>query len=160
MKLSKTWLWVIFSILILYPPLVLTRSGFCYSEMRWLNERELVDRMLFGEKEFEMSFAEKVTFIREKNSGEYPNNCKINGEPFDLSEGSKLINGLFGLMFYKVDCVYLKEDRKGEENPYYIEWVSVSSCGQDVDSMGESITESSYQSYIRKNSNYWKEIEE
>ena len=59
-------------LLLLIPFLVtqyLNHTGFCYADLKYPNEREIVDRYLFEGKEKDMTFEDKVAYVKENYGG-------------------------------------------------------------------------------------------
>lgn len=76
---KKRWALVIF-LTVMVPVQFLNNTGFCYSEMRYVPERELVDRFLFSRKWLDMTEAEKAQKIAGMGE-DYERCCRVDGEP-------------------------------------------------------------------------------
>ena len=68
-------------------------SGFCYDEMRYLSKQEKIDRVLLGDKAHLMTEEEKIETLKEKGI-EYPDCCKISGQPDGYGLVSWILNPL------------------------------------------------------------------
>jgi hypothetical protein len=158
LKISKKWLWILGLMAIFLPFQFLTLSGFCYDEFRYLSKRELVDRALFGKNANTMTLEEKIQFIKNRDGSEYPINCRISGDPFDLGSGNKLINMLLGRKFYQIDCVHPNTQIDSQNHPYHLDFLSVGACAPKiVDTSGMAITKVLYDSEIKRNVTYWRD---
>jgi len=167
-RFKKRWLFLVV-LLILGATQYLNHTGFCYAEMRYLSERELVDRFLFGEKADVMSFDEKVEAA--KNRGyptgvgeiEYPACCKIDGEPFMLDKFSKFTNKTFvGRYLFKFEgYIPIKRSNSTTRHPYEYIISAVNSCGgvMGADSTSIDVSKTSYENHLEMNKKYWKEME-
>lgn len=78
-------------------------TGFCYADMRYLKEREIIDRFLFKERADTLTNEEKRKIIQERKRGEYPYAYWISGEPWTLSKTEKIINKIFGYYYYELN---------------------------------------------------------
>ncbi len=147
----------------------LNHTGFCYAEKRYLSERELVDRYLFGEKADAMSFEEKVEAAKHRSypTGvgeiEYPACCKIDGEPFMLDELSRFANKTFiGKYLFEFEgYIPIKRSNSTTRHPYEYIISAVDSCGgvTGADSTSIDVSKSSYENALERNRKYWKEME-
>ena len=162
---SKTWLWILIPIAILLPLQFLTMTGFCYSEMRYLSKRELVDRVLFDSDfrkgSITLTQEEKTRIAEDRYSAKYPNFCKVNGRPFDLKGWESLLNSIVGLKFFEVECVYprpVSDIHEDSTEKFFWSYSSVDACATKiVDTSGSGATEKEYESFLRKNQNFWQE---
>lgn len=164
-KISKKWLLLLVPLLIL--PMIITDSGFCYSEKRWPSKLEIVDRALFDQqfrkKPITLTREEKIKLSEEQYSSRYPEFCKVNSVPFDLNGWENLLNLISGRKFYEVECVYPRPESDQQKYPterFYWKFSSVDACAAKVvDTTGSSATEREYESFLNKNQNYWQENE-
>ena len=141
-RFKKRWL-LLALLLFIGPPMALNGFGFCFKEKRWLSKREIVDKMLLSEKVHIMNADEKKLAIKNKNIGEYANNCRI----------TAVGTGLYSLSYYDVDCV---SPHYSEKNLYYYRVYAVDSCGKSLDYFGDTIKEDSYKIQLKRNEEYWK----
>lgn len=130
-------------VLALLSPVILANTGYCSKHSGWLSKREIVDRMLFGQK-YGMSFEEQVAYAKEHNLGDYPNNCRLVGASSNLFT-----------LFYKIDCVRI-ENSESQEEKYYYTMNSVDPCGINLNQFGESLSSRElYDHIVRLNAKYW-----
>lgn len=169
----KRWV-CLAALLIIGPTQYLNHTGFCYAEMRYLNERELVDRFLFKDKARHMTFDEKVAYMKEQRSGtDYPNCCRL----FDVDRPTlddlesddldyRLLRTILGKYLYKVE-IYTNQAaysaRKLTPNsnvhPYKIHAVAVDQCGRThwgLDSY--DLTENVYRKKLMTSKEYWDQV--
>ena len=162
-KLSKKWLWLIIPLAILLPVQFLNHTGFCYGEMRYLSEQELIDRFLFRKAGDDMGFEEKVEAAKHRPypgwaSGiEYPSCCRI-----DKTNTGGFWRNFFGL--YDSYLVYYfprsQEAIQGshDKSPYVDGGFYINACGKKSRDMGEIYTSKKvYDSATRHNLKKWKE---
>lgn len=137
-RISKKWLWLIFPLLMI--TVIITDSGFCYSEKRLLSKQEVVNR------------------IKPSNSSGDSTNCRISsGKPNDIALASNVLNLLSGRKLYQVECVF---PREGQEEPYYWQISSTDACASkiiDISGMGISRTE--YEANLKAIQKFWQENE-
>lgn len=157
--------WVCLAVLLIIGPTqYLNHTGFCYAEMRYLNERELIDRFLFGDQADVMSYEDKVLFVAKKwNGANYPECCVIDGEPFDLSYFSRIMNKTFAAWYlYElkryVPVIY---NYKTTRHPYENIVSALDACGSHItaDSTKIDIKKSEYENALERNRQYWTDKE-
>ena len=139
-------------------------TGLCHSEMRYLSERELMDRYIFGDKAALMSEEEKKAFVADKwNGAVYPDCCRIEDEPFWLRNSpfrflDKIIVGqyLYQFTYHKKDTNVSTE---GMRDPYIQHNTAIDACGNVNEGSSPSIdmNETAYKNALKINSLYWKE---
>lgn len=135
-------------------------SGFCYSEFRYLSERELVKNFLFGADNSESSEIILAQKLKETRGGEFPSCCRVDGEPWSLSLGDKILNKIAGRYFYLIRTNFPNSHVQGDEDSYVITDYSVDACGiKSYDSSSEFITEPVYKAHLKSTDNYWDSIE-
>lgn len=158
--------WVLLGVfLVLGPTQYLNHTGFCYAEMRYLNERELVDRFLFGDKADSMSFEEKRVFMNEQRDGaEYPNCCRFEGEVnerdlgfLEMDEESYWFQKtILGLFMYKI-----KRDlpRNSKKDDLFTSMTSaMDQCGNGLWIIHlNEVTKEVYPEWLAYNAKYWEE---
>lgn len=164
MKISKKWLWIIVPLVILLPTQYLNHTGFCYSEMRYLNERELLDYFIFGSKATVMSEEEKKAIVAQRwNGAVYPDCCRITDEPFWLRSSpfrfwDKTLVGqyLYQVTYHAPDMRMLANSSR---EPFMEYNSALNSCGTAVkgDSPSIDINEIAYKNALEQNKKYWKE---
>jgi len=158
---SGKWLWLIAPALLL--PLILTNSGVCYSEKRWPDNLEIVDRTLFGQDfmgaAITLAPAEKMKRAKDLYASEYPFFCRINNAPSDLNKATTLINLMSGRKIYEVECVYPRSDASFQEAPeahYYWRISSVDACARKIlDTSGLPVGAKEYGKVMEENRSYW-----
>ncbi|GEM_PF-2081995 len=169
-KIRLKWkLWLLLGILIvLVPTQYLNHTGFCYAEMKYLNERELVDRYLFGDKADSMSLEEKQLFMKEQRDGaEYPDCCRFGGEVTEHDLGFMesdednywLYKTIWGLFLYTIDR-YLPH--KSEKNDLFTSMTSiVDQCGNGLWLIHlDEVTKKVYPEWLAHNAEYWNKWHE
>ena len=165
-KISKKCLWILpFLTIILLS--IITGSGLCYSEMRWLSKLELVDRALFdGEfrkKAITLTHEEKIKIAADRYSAQYPNFCRVNSKPFDLTDGEAFLNSIFGLKFFEVECVYprsVSDMKQSSTGGFFWRSFSVDACAtRVVDTSGSEATEREYKFFLKRNQRFWRDHE-
>ena len=163
----KRWL-LLGIVLVLVPTQYLNHTGFCYAEMRYLNEREIVDRYLFGNKSDSMNFEEKRVFMKEQRDGaEYPNCCRFGGEVtehdlgfMESDEGNySLYKTMWGLFLYTIKR-YLPH--KSEKSDLFTSMTSiVDQCGNGLWLIHlNEVTKKVYPEWLSYNAEYWKKWHE
>lgn len=130
--------------IIIFAPLFLGHSGYCSKENRWLGKREVVDRFLFGDNN-DLNQKQKIILSKEKELGEYPNNCAVL---------ETVHNGL--LLYFNISCIYPRATSKKDSLGYYHKIVSIDACGKNLDYIGESIDYEFYKVLLNKNKEYWE----
>ena len=154
---SKKWLWILIPIAILLPFQFLTMTGLCYSEMRYLSKRELVDRTLFSENASKMSLDEKVQEMKARDGSEYPKNCRVMKSAFGSSMTGQFLSALLmGRKLYGIDCVAPRPEAGDSSEPFEYKMYSVNSCGREVGSKSLDISTSEYNTVIKRNTKYWE----
>ncbi len=140
-------------------PITLNQTGYCYSEWNHLNERELVDRLLFadqrpnfdgktieGKDTSSLTTEQKVSISQQKSLGEYPHNCRISGTS---------TNGLY--LLYHIDCVAPKDSTHPKRELYSYKMYQVDGCGKRLKYMGDTLYKnSSYLIQVEHNKRYWE----
>jgi len=159
-RFKKRWvLWAV--LVVLGSTQYLNHTGFCYAEKRYLSERELVDRYLFGAKADVMSFEEKVSYVANRwNGAEYPACCKIDGEPFMLDKFSRFTNKTFvGRYLFELER-YIPVVETYGRHPYENRITALDSCGKTMgaDSTSIDVSKASYENSLERNRKYWKEM--
>lgn len=148
--------WILLALLLVIGPTqFLNHTGFCYSEMRYLSERELVDRYLFGKKADTMTLEEKVEKTQEQG-GEYPNCCRLNGQFFKDYEG--FINNIFGNYVYEVEEHFLQINPIEKKYPYEVVYSSMNACGENrgLDKFSTTDDEKNYKFNIKMIKQHWE----
>lgn len=169
-KFSKKRLWIIIPLLLLFPILFLNNTGFCYSEMKYLSERQLIDRYLFGRMGAEGTDGEKITLLEQRNSDdryldkieEYPACCRVTGQVQRSSILDRVLNNSFGFFLYQLEMSSVRLDigvLNGDSDPsYYKSYASINACGLGSPySYGSPESEESYHFDIQRNLKHWKE---
>lgn len=152
---------LLLALVLVIPTQYLNYTGFCYAEMKYLNEREIVDRLLFKDGALTMTFEGKVRTMKERNGAEYPYCCRAfrpTSRRVDLSE---IIDRSLGRYVLQVTIIrpneyYLAHPGRGRE-PYDAKYISVNACGTYApDAYGEDITQKEYEDLLEANKDHWK----
>lgn len=152
---------LLLALVLLIPTQYLNHTGFCYDEMKYLNEREIIDRLLFKSGAETMTFDEKVKTMKERNGAEYPYCCRAvrpKSRRVDLSE---IIDRSLGRYVLQVTIIrpneyYLAHPGRGRE-PFDAKYISVNACGTFApDAYGEDITQKEYEDLLEANKDHWK----
>lgn len=170
MSKDKKIIWVsLIPLALLIPIQFLNHTGFCYSKMRYLSERELIDRFLFGENANRLSTSEKEKLIvqrKKKNTSyiieNYPECCRIKGQIHRPSELEYFLNNMFGWYFYDLHVISSRHEdnitRYTFDEPYRQANINLGTCGLSTrGSLGANISKDYYKSLLKKNQNYWKD---
>ena len=103
----------------------LNLTGFCYSELRWLSDREFVAAAV----EHEISWGANAADYA--SSAEFyaanPECCRVERFPVDLQMPG-FFERIFGFHFVLVELFYKAKSRLGRE-AYYHQNIGVSACG-------------------------------
>lgn len=124
-------------------------SGFCVNEMRYLPEREVMDRYFWGDASSTMSQEEKKAML-EKRGLEYPDCC-------GLKSGNKIT--LFSPS--KVELTIVSHESGGG---YRSTSTYIDCCGQKIrlfnkdNLISEPISEDIYEQEIIENRKTWKSL--
>ena len=133
-------------------------SGFCVKEMRYLSEREILDRYFWGDAAAKMSEQEKIDSLI-KLGGEYPNCCRIETQPIAHTWLDVFGNALiFCRSFYGVVTNLPNERNSGEA--YRETYTEIDACGgkKNLDEYSETGSFQSYKQKIQINEKFWKEV--
>lgn len=149
-------------LLLLMSTQYLNHTGFCYADMRYLTEKELTDRMLFGDESRTMSDEQKRDLLKERDGAEYPDCCRVYKNRFGWSASETLFNSTLGNYRYGFDYYYPAEKAKvGTGDQFKWQYYSTNSCGRNAyPDFGESLSQESYNASLSSNSRYWKELED
>lgn len=132
-------------------------TGFCYSEFRYLSDKELIDRYLFGNQGLKLTFEAKQKKLKEENDGKYPECCRVDNDPWWIKRLDKILFSFFGFSYYEL---YTVLPQKGSDAPFYEQYILANSCGSKfADEYGMSISEEEYASQLKYNFKQWKVIE-
>lgn len=152
---------LLLALVLLIPTQYLNHTGFCYDEMQYLNEREIIDRLLFKSGAETMTFDEKVKTMKERNGAVYPYCCRAvrpaRGR-FDLYEA---IHRSLGLYVLQVTIIspneyHLAHPGRGRE-PYDARYIVTDACGTlGLDEYGEDFTQKEYEDLLEANKDHWK----
>ena len=116
---------------------LLKLSGFCFGQLEWKSNRELIEAAFRHERNGGWSNTPAVSDV-DAYLREYPRCCSVSGShPFadDL-----FLNALFGRRFYAVEINYPVIDQGGE--PFYQSILIMDCCGEyipDSYGMGSSL---------------------
>lgn len=171
---------LLLALVLLIPTQYLNHTGFCYAEMKYLNEREIIDRFLFKENAKSLTLEEKKRVVKEKQNGaEYPACCKLMGEldERDLgwletdNENYFLEKTLFGLFLYEM-VIYRPHSKNTmtsppyhfktveealAEFPYQESHLAVNACGHMYwGLLGGNLSQKGYDIRLDKNREYWR----
>ncbi len=119
----------------------LNHTGFCYAEMKYLSDREIVDNFLFGDQAKDLTFDQKVALTAEKyKGGAYPDCCSFEG-PY---KGKVLHPGyeyelsamLLGVQHNEILAYFPKEGVKKylsekTDDPFRLSLFAVDQCGNN-----------------------------
>ncbi len=163
-KISKKWLWLIIFILFLIAIQFLNHTGFCYSQFKYLSNKELLDRFIFGDKANKMNEEEKKAFVEKRwNGAVYPDCCRIKSETVFLKNNPFRFWDITLVGQYLYEIRYLMPETRRLENttrePFLINISALNSCGYQVGgghrSIDISITD--YNNALDRNKQYWKD---
>ncbi|SHG99570.1 hypothetical protein SAMN04488109_2811 [Chryseolinea serpens] len=122
-------------------------TGFCYSELRYLDRYELLDRFLFGPSTA-FTEDEKIQKIAIRG-GEYPGCCRITPE-------KRFLNKILGYYFYNVESHFSDPDPRSSDTPKYLTFSSINSCGTRViHESGMPETQKSYDASVYSINKSW-----
>ena len=152
---------LLLALVLLIPTQYLNHTGFCYAEMKYLNEREIIDRLLFKDRAQQRTLEERVRTMKERNGAEYPYCCRAvrpTSSRFDLYDAVHRSLGLYVLQVTIINPneYYLAHPGRGRE-PYDARYISVNACGTFApDEYGEDITQKEYEDLLEANKDHWK----
>jgi hypothetical protein len=157
-KISKKWYGLTLLLLLFLPIKFLNHSGFCYSKMSYLSERELIDIHLFGKEAEYISFDEKVKTLKEREGIEYPYGCiVIDNMNIKMSWDEKLYQLIFGKKDYGLNCLKVTVNDKSNNIRYSNVIKNITSCGSGgFDPFGEEISKESYNAGIKNSTQHWE----
>lgn len=132
----------------------------CPAEGRQLTDRELVDTFLFGPEGRTMTNAQKTDRLKKEKNGVYPDCCRITGR-YLYGRLYDLIDDLSENFIFKIETNFPDRDPVEEKYPYQIWWSSLNRCGTGGgnDDYGGIIDKEDYESHLKMNKEYWKELE-
>lgn len=137
----KRWLLSLFLIAMI-PVQYLNHTGFCYSEMRYLTGRELLDNYLSQHWGYEvLTPEERVEKL--KSIPDYPYNAQVS------SKSTSKFEKFFGLYQFQVSYYgpnFRRSDRK--DYPYTGYYSSVDTCGLKFETFSEPLTQDAYEHRI------------
>lgn len=146
------WLGLALFFLALQP---LNFSGFCYSDLRWYDKRELLDIYLFGKDGLTMTEAEKIRKLKDEKDGVYPDCCWIDDLPPYWDENTKYWNFPFGYYRLGLETNFLTNERKSE--PYLWGYHAIDACGKAGSwDVADTLDESYYKTHLEINKEYWE----
>lgn len=152
----KRWM-ALLLLLIIGPTQYLNRNGFCYAEMKYLSERDLVGIVSFGKSFLRLSEEQKDNKWKEFD---WCCSVQIETEERWLYEKKPPLYWM-RLEFGLEHSVSMHRPRKGDsEYPYDYFLGTVDTCGnlQSVDKMG--VTTEEYKQAIQRRKNYWLKKEQ
>lgn len=122
-------------------------TGFCYSEVRYLTDREITHSGMFNS-----SAEQKQSDLAKLDC------CQITGEPSSWSFWTSIINKLLGNYRYEV-VSYLRGSEPHEiSNEFFVRLVTVNSCGLDPYYVaGASVTREIYELRTNQIEQFWKD---
>lgn len=134
-------------------------SGFCFSEMKYLSEKELLDRMLFGKSSHELTKQMKKQIISTRGFGRtYPNSYKITKHAYWQRHDklSYFVNAFLSNYHYGVDIVYRNIYSSGKDDAYLIMHRGIDTCGAgSTNYIKTTISEETYLSTMSRNEVMW-----
>lgn len=136
-------------------------TGFCYADMRYFSDQELLDRALFGKEGPKMTYAEKLAATpnaKLKSSLEgpavYPDCCIVRRLRWDRHFWRTFFQGYR----VEIEIVLPRKTEPENTNPYKERTHYIKSCGtKTVGSSGISVSADSYYSTLKHNRQFWKE---
>lgn len=142
----------------------LNHSGFCYQEMRYLAQQELMDRALFGFEAGAMSLKDKKHAMKNRSSPtgageiEYPNCCRVTSKYPYLDKFGPDTNKFFGWYVYSFTVYYPMTSAITDRHPYEYSETALSSCGFKVrgTALTMDISKDSYFNALKRNETYHK----
>lgn len=148
---------VIVLLTIFLSSLLLTGTGFCYRELRYLSEREILDRYLLGPEWPQMTLQQRQEYLSQVVN--YPNCCRVDDRPQGMDFPNLLINALFGKYFFSISTIFPTYARP-EHDPYYQIISDIDACGlkRDIDKYEMPESKSTYDSILNSNSEYWRSL--
>lgn len=127
-------------------------GGFCFSEARFLSDKELIARYLAGTDYDPGSFA--AIALEQPNFGDC---CRITFQPAFLDTVDLIGNAvIFNRRLYGVDVYLRRTDDAAEKEPYLEVYGDIEACGRkmNVDVYSMPISEKVYQSSITRMRKY------
>ncbi|MCL4676977.1 MAG: hypothetical protein KJ017_00105 [Alphaproteobacteria bacterium] len=161
-RIGRVRMSLLLGLLLLMSTQYLNHTGFCYAEMKYLSERELMDRVLFGSNARSMTDNEKVDDLRARTGAEYPDCCRVSKFAFGWSRFTILFNSALGNYRYGFEYSYPADKAKtGSEDLFQWYEHSINSCGSSAHTgFGESNSQASYEAILRSNNKNWRRIED
>lgn len=162
-RLKKRW----FVFIALFSIFAITQyfnhTGLCYSEMRYLDKVEMVDRFLFGDDYKNMSFEEKVEAAKRRGYptgvGEikYPECCRVSHDLNWPDSFTKTLNSMLGSRIFLLVSYFPVEPYTSSRHPYMEFNNYIGPCGERFKGFSPSmdVSESSYENELRINKEVW-----
>ena len=169
-KLIWLLIYFVIFILLILPVQYLNQTGFCYGEMRYLNEQELLDRHLFGKDADKMTMHAKLSILEERNKDprrsykliNYPDCCHVSKNHMSTTPSDRFWQNFFGSYIYSLN-IYLQRKKEDiasydDNSPYYQTIYELHTCGISSDEVGGiTISKKEYESAIQSNHKHWEE---
>lgn len=122
-------------------------AGFCFSEARFLSDKELIARYLAGTDYDRGGFA--AIALEQPNFGDC---CRITHQPLGLNRVDLIGNAVvFNRRIYGIDAYLQRTELDANKEPYEMILTSIEACGRDmdIDTYAMPIDLSSYEAGIR-----------
>lgn len=112
-------------------PWYLLDSGFCFSQMRYLSDRELiVEAIRYNKHEMKIDGNdESIDRFLKQN----PNCCYVDRQP-SSREFMGFIGVCLGFNYLEVTLNYEQKNPRSAGEPYYERYVSINACGKNPNS--------------------------
>jgi hypothetical protein len=119
-------------------------TGFCFSELRYVEDAEAIERaLLYRAREIKEVAATPTREDARAYIAQHPNCCRIEGSAFFLS--SSFLDRLFGFSSTWVRIIHQLTDERAAISPadgnFYEAYVELDRCGNAVRSTGMTVTE-------------------
>ena len=159
MKKSHIYFFTVFAIcgllffFAIVQPLIERRNiPYCFKENKSLSERELIDRLLFGEGASSLNEGDKVDIMSRSNS-QYPECCRAQGGKLEWKEADSNLLGYRGHYIFEFYSLNQWPSDKGK--PYFVHEVWADACGNQIEDTGDDVTKEEYENFINQSQLYW-----
>lgn len=132
-KIAKKWILLSLILAFLLPIQFLNQTGFCYEEMKYLGEQDIIDRFLFNENQVNASYQDKVALLKKKSGAKYPECCELSKKPMWLDDWEQYFNALWGHYLFGISYLYPEKSENNRKTIYVERFYAVNACGHYKD---------------------------